>query len=588
MAGLASLPAVMGPGGPIEMRSTLRVALVVGALVTAALACVPWVIIAELDVPFGWLLESYGLVGFVTAGVGFWLWDRRPANRSGLLLVVVGLFEIAAAFGNTDNRFLALVGHLAAEAPIAALAHLVLAFPSGRLATRTERMIVVAHYVVSIGWQIPMYVFLPADPMAFGPLQIAGHEDWLKRSNDLQGLMSGVLLVAAAWIVVRRLRLAPFRMARRPLALVSAYGIFVLVSFPLSSRVLRPHLHWDVYTLFGLQLIVVLGVPFVYGIAMFAGGLARTVEIRELSGWLALPDDHRPPLRDALARALGDQSIELRYRVDGVLVDDHGHPVRGPTGAHRRSCPVVGPNGVAAVIVYDGDLNEEGMVAAAGRVVSLALERERLHTELVASGEELRRSRLRIVEQADLERRQLARDLHDGVQGRLVLAALHAGQLANGDADQAAAVRLRNEIDAAITELRQLVQGVLPAMLVDRGLFVAAEELVDRMPIDVRLTTEPSDDELPWQVASAAYFVIAEALANVVKHSGATAADVVVARRNGTLHLSVSDDGAGGASTAGSGIQGIADRVGALGGRLQVLSEPGGGTRVEAELPCES
>lgn len=574
----------------MHLRTPLHHALRVVLLLAAALAATQWVLIAELDAPYGWLLESFGLIGFVTVGIGTWLWARRPANRVGLLLVVVGLWEIAAAFGNSDNRFLVLFGVLSAEAAIAGLAHLVLAFPSGRLRTRLDHGLVIVHYLVSFGFQIPIYVFTPPSPVTFERLHVAGHTDWISRSNDLQGIATGAILVIAAGIVLQRWRTTPVRSQRAPLGAVYLYGIFVLVSFPLTSRVLRPTFDWSVYTLFGIQLLVILGVPFVYGAALLSNGLARTVDIGELATWLTMPDDRRPTLRDALADALGDPSVQLLHAVDGDhrYVDDQGTPHDLPTDDRRRITTVPGRRGHHAVIVSDADLNDPTLVEAAGRVLALAIDQEGLAAELVASRDEVRASRLRIIEQAETERRRLARDLHDGVQGRLVAAALHAGRIASGEAEPGAAARLRNEIDIAITELRELVHGVMPALLVERGLHAAAEELTDRLPLPARLVTTGDASALPPPVASAAYFVLSEALANVVKHARASRVEVHIDVTGGRLHLEVHDDGVGGAALTGSGLRGTFDRVAALDGHVHVDSPTDGGTRLEVVIPCAS
>lgn len=584
----------------MQLRSSLRPALIAVGAVAAALTGVQWAWIADLDAPFGWLLESYGIVGFVTIAVGLWLWDRRPSNRTGMLLVVVGACELAAAFGNTPNRFTILVGELSAESAIAAVAHLVLAFPSGALQSRRDRLLVIVHYAASIGLQIPMYVFRPADPMLFADLQVAGHEEWVARSNDLQGWVSGAIMVWSAAIVWRRWRTAQVRSQRRALGVVYAYGIVTLLSFPLTARVFRPRLGWDVYTLFGIQLAVMLGVPLVFATAMLSGGLARTVEIAELARWMSLPDDQRPSLQHALARALGDPSLQLLYRVhesddpEATYVDGDGLPADPPGAGDRRVCPVRGPAGERAVIVYDGRLlAEPELVEEAGGVAAVAIDRERLHAEVLAGRAAAVQSRARIVARAEQERRELARDLHDGVQGRLVAAAIHAGRLVDVVGDQDAVARVRAEIDGAITELRRLVHGVMPALLVERGLAAATDELVERSPVPARLVVGEVPTHLPPPVASAAYFVIAEALANVAKHADATEVVVHVGRAGDTLRVCVSDDGVGGAAMHGSrshgtGLRGLADRVAALDGRFTLHSERDLGTRVEVEFPCGS
>jgi signal transduction histidine kinase len=201
--------------------------------------------------------------------------------------------------------------------------------------------------------------------------------------------------------------------------------------------------------------------------------------------------------------------------------------------------------------------------------------------------EELRASRARIVEAGDAERRRLERDLHDGAQSRLVALALllrSARRRADGELadllDQAQA-----ELNTSLEELRELARGIHPAVLTDRGLESALEALTSRAPLPVTLEVE-SEDRLPGPVESAAYFVVSEALTNVAKYAQATEATVAVRRVNGRVTVDVTDDGVGGADAAGgSGLRGLADRLAALDGRLELDSPAGRGTRLHAEIP---
>jgi signal transduction histidine kinase len=201
---------------------------------------------------------------------------------------------------------------------------------------------------------------------------------------------------------------------------------------------------------------------------------------------------------------------------------------------------------------------------------------------------EWRSSRARLAGASDSERHRIQRDLHDGAQQRLVSLLLNV-KLARR-ADETAAARLldtvETELAAALAELRALAAGVLPPVLADHGLGAAVEELAFRSPIPVAIEQMP-DRRLPKQVEGAAYFVIAEALANVAKHAGAGGASVRVTRMGASARIEIRDDGAGSADPArGSGLRGLADRVGALGGRLLCESRPGQGTRLTAEIPC--
>ncbi len=205
--------------------------------------------------------------------------------------------------------------------------------------------------------------------------------------------------------------------------------------------------------------------------------------------------------------------------------------------------------------------------------------------------EELRASRARIVEAGDEARRQLERNLHDGAQQRLVALSLSlrlAQSKVSTDPDAADAVLngAREELAAALDELRELARGIHPAVLTDRGLTAAIEALSTRSPMPVEFETP--EEELPRSVEAAAYYVIAEALANVIKYASATGVNVRVACDDGRAVVTVSDDGVGGADPAeGSGLSGLADRVEALGGSLTVDSPGGGGTCVTAVIPLQ-
>ncbi|HEX2045841.1 MAG TPA: histidine kinase [Gaiellaceae bacterium] len=211
-------------------------------------------------------------------------------------------------------------------------------------------------------------------------------------------------------------------------------------------------------------------------------------------------------------------------------------------------------------------------------------------TERKRQEDELRRSRARIVEAADVERRRLERNLHDGAQQRLVSLSLTLrlaqARLATDPQETERLLKAASdELALALEELRELARGIHPAVLTDRGLGAALEALAARSPLPVDLAL--TDERLPEPVEAAAYYVVSEALANVAKYADASAVAVTVARRNGSALVEVADDGVGGADpTRGSGLRGLADRVEALDGRLRVESSPGAGTRIRAEIPC--
>jgi PAS domain S-box-containing protein len=210
-------------------------------------------------------------------------------------------------------------------------------------------------------------------------------------------------------------------------------------------------------------------------------------------------------------------------------------------------------------------------------------------TERKRAEGELRSSRARLVEAQDAERRRLERNLHDGAQQRLVSLALALRlareRVAVGD-DEAVELLARadEELALALSELRELARGIHPAVLTERGLRPALEGAIARSPVPVDLTV--AEGRLPEAVEAAAYYVVCEALANVAKHAGASAATVSVSHADRRVLVEIGDDGVGGADAAkGSGLSGLGDRVAALNGSLEVESEPVGGTRVRAKIP---
>jgi len=219
-------------------------------------------------------------------------------------------------------------------------------------------------------------------------------------------------------------------------------------------------------------------------------------------------------------------------------------------------------------------------------------ERERRKREAEqARVAELRASRARIIEAADAARRRIERDLHDGAQQRFTAVALQLRLLISRLQRSAPDVALPveealDELQRAIDELRELARGIHPALLSERGLVRAVEALISRLPMSVKLREAPAQ-RLPQAVEAGLYYVIAETLTNACKHADAGAVSIAIGRADGRAWVEVADDGVGGATASeGSGLGGLKDRVEALDGRLTVLSPPGGGTTVRAEVAC--
>jgi signal transduction histidine kinase len=475
-----------------------------------------------------------------------------------------------------------------ANAWVILFAVFLLSFPHGRLESRSDRLFLLP-FVVALGPLMLLWFLFwdyegaPGNAFLVWPdAGVADAIDWTQRV-----ILVGATLALTAVLARRWFRATPI--LRRSLTPILAGGATtVLASATLIVDAVRDHptgaLEW---ALLGL----LIAVPLAVLADMLRARLARSAVgdlVVELSGNPAPAD-----LRDALARALHDPSLQLAFWLpefetyadrSGRRVEIHPEPGRTATVVNRGGEPV-------AALLHDASLKKEpelldAVVAAAG----IALENGRLESELRAGVEELRQSRARIVEVAQTERRRLERDLHDGAQQRLVTLSLQLRALKNQLAAQPGAVRLleeaRDELDESLRELRELARGIHPAVVTESGLGTALDGLVSRASVPVELDVD-LDERPPEPVELAAYYFVSETLTNVAKHAEASSARVEVTREDGHLAVEIHDDGVGGASTdGGSGLRGLEDRVAALGGQVQVWSPKGGGTRIPAELPC--
>jgi signal transduction histidine kinase len=578
--------------GRVWRSRSLDLALVLLGVVSLVLVFV--VVALTVDSGNGplWALLLVNAVAVEYLVVGLLGWRRRPHNRLGPIIVVGAIAILLSALGNVATPSLVAVGIVFATLPLGMIVHLLLAFPSGRLQTRSSVVIVVGAYVVCLLLQAPLYLFAADGPVPGDPLAIADRPDLVGIGQTVQSLCGALVMVATTVVLVGRLREATPRQ-RRVLAPLDAYGIVAILCVPVSS-IMRSTMNLDANLITLLQIVLLAGVPLAFTWSIQRGGFAPAGEIDALAVRLGAEAAAGSSVDLALAQTLGDPSLQVIYAVaDGRPVDGAGRPfdIENP-GPRRLAAAVhIGARPVAW-IVYDATLiADPGYVESAGQVAALALERERLTAELMVRSRELEQSRARIIETGDDERRRIAQDLHDGLQSQLVLLALRAGLLTEVDGASPEVVRratqLRRELDTAAAELRRLVHGLMPALLVERGLYAATEDLVALTPLPTDLMLEGSDAGLPDTVKSAAYFVVAEGLANALKHSGAGRMSVGLNRFNGTLRIEISDNGIGGAvAMGGAGLRGLADRIDGLGGRLLIDSPPAQGTRLMAEVPC--
>ena len=540
------------------------------------------------------------LISWSFVGTGLYAWWRRPASRFGALMTAVGFTYMLAALTASDDSVVFTIGVLLASLYFVVFAHMLLAYPDGRLERRWHAWLLAAGYALCLIGPLPQLLWGFNERMTDSCPDCPESALLIERNDTLRDVLNGLLSVIGVAIVavvlvilIRRWRAAtpPQRRSMAPI-LWSGVAMLVLLATALGSDAAGISRLTDV--LGWASLLVFASVPWVFLIGLVRSRVARAGAVSELLLRLGEAPG-TGTLRCRLSQALGDRSLQLVFWLEdkGRWVDSDGHVVELPTEADTaRAWTAVELEGRrVGAIVHDVTLCEDpellGSVAAAA---GLAMENERLQAQLRARVEELRTSRARIVEAGTHERRRLERNLHDGAQQRLVALSLTL-RLAQGkvhkDPEKADELlsAAQQELTLALGELRELARGIHPAVLSDRGLGAALEALAGRAPIAVDLAEIPGD-RLPEPIEAAAYFVVAEALTNVVKYAHASQATVRVMRRNGTAVVEVADDGIGGADPdRGSGLRGLADRVSALDGRMSLDSPAGSGTRLRAEIP---
>jgi signal transduction histidine kinase len=312
-----------------------------------------------------------------------------------------------------------------------------------------------------------------------------------------------------------------------------------------------------------------------------------------------------PRMAALVADGTGAQQVRIWLRNDAELLSVAGWPPdpMPPSPMHLDRGELPSLHEPVFAVRHGGDLlgaitvvmsPQEPMTATTERLLVDLSAQAGLVLRNVALVDELQRSRQRLVTSQDEARRRLERDLHDGAQQRLVTLSMDL-RMARARADASGDVELSTRLDGAeqelaqsLAELRELARGIHPAILTQNGVGAALRSLAERSAVLVELRSVP-EGRYTTEVEATAYFVVSEALVNVAKHAEASRAWVSVAEDGGRLTIEVRDDGVGGAAmNGGSGLRGLADRVEAVGGRIDVRSEPGAGSTVLAEIPCVS
>ena len=514
-------------------------------------------------------------IGAAWIGTGLFASLRRPSNRVGALMTWTGCAWLLNLFTAADSPALFTAAVVASNVYLAAFVHLLVAYPEGRV---THPWLVRGGYTLAVLGPVPFLMFgldaqCPECPESV--IQVSSATTVGTVSDALTTVIAVGLVGYLIWILTARWRAASLT-ERRGLAplLWSGIVLMVLVAGVIGAQTVGggPSAASDVLSLLGQ--LVFASVPFTFLAGLLRSRVARADAV---AGLLQRLGEGTGDLRGRLAEALDDPGLQLLYWVDDCWVRKDGRP-----GELRGRWTVVELDGQRVGAIMHDRVDPELLTEVAA-AAGLAMRSERLEAAL-------RRSRARIVEAGLQERRRLERNLHDGAQQRLVALSLQLriaqNQIAKAPEKAAEMVgAAQEELTRALEELRELARGIHPAVLSDRGLQAAVEGLAVRSPLPVTVVEVPGE-RLPEPVEAAAYFVIAEALTNVAKYANANAATVAVRRINGHAEVEIRDDGVGGADPGrGSGLRGLADRVGALDGSLALDSPPGSGTTLRAEIP---
>jgi signal transduction histidine kinase len=575
-----------------------NIALAVAAVSVAILA------VASDGHPSTAALYAIGVA--LPLGVGLGRLASHPEDRFARVLLGAGALWALTALAQADDSVLYSTGRVAAWIVEPVLVYLILAFPTGRLTTTTERRLTAATVGLAAVLYLPTAVLdqfpepspwgacgtdCPSNAFVVGD----GASAVVDVVTPLREVLVVVLWAAVAALLVRRWRNAGPLMRRAivPVALIAVCRGFVM-AFYLISRT-----GWDTsQAADALGTAYLLSLPAVT-IAFAAGLVIQRLfvadALQDLTQGLR-PHANAADVQGAMERALHDPSLHIVYWRDGPpgrWVDATGWPAGLPDEDGRAVTEVATADGRrAAAIVHDAELaRDPGLIEAATAYALTTIENDRLARELQASLDELHHSRARIVAAADAERRRIERDLHDGAQQQLVALRIKVGLLAEELAEDSAGpaarlTRFGSDIETTIDEIRSFGRAVYPPLLAEKGLAEALRAAARRAPIPATIVAR-NVRRHPLEVESTVYFACVEALQNASKHARATSASISLSD-NHRLRFEVHDNGQGfdAADVAwGVGLTNLRDRLAAVGGTFEVESAPGHGTSVIGTIP---
>ncbi|GAA4264195.1 sensor histidine kinase [Dactylosporangium darangshiense] len=570
-----------GTSGPVE-----RFGPVVAGAVGAAFAATALLLPRSADALPTWADALVQPVGVTFLAIGLYVWIRQPEIwRMGLLLWAEGATWYLGDLQHSTSDLLFKIGFWFFHLHTAVLAHLLLASPFGRLKFRLESVAVVAAYgcvLVTQGMRI--LVEKDLHPQGWGDPH-AQYSVWATI-----GSISAVLVIAAIVALAYRRWRGESPSERRARGMfwpnVSLIGV-VLIGLAVAQMV-----HASVQ--------IVAALLSAYAVSLLLLGLTTLVnahrlqaahrDVSKLLRQLQQNTDDNGGLRAAVAEALVDPSLTIHYRRadSGEYVDLHGVPAPLPPDTVDRRVTYVGPSDApVAAIVHDSYLAEHpsqrSRLAAVVAAAELAITNANLRRR--AEG----RAHLRGMAEVEMQtRRTIGRELHDGLQHRLTALQVFVGRARSDPGPDSAAWlgQFEGLIQETIRELREVVQGVYPAVLPSQGLADALDALVGSSPVPLILSIEAR--RWPAKVEETAFFIISEAVGNAWKHARASRITVSAREQGQKLHVEVRDNGVGGAmlKERDGGLRGMQDRAAALQGSLEITTGQRQGTMVRLVLPC--
>jgi signal transduction histidine kinase len=581
------------PGRAGREAPSWQVAVLLGAIAASAAAL--WVTLSAdfLTYP-GWLAVQKAdfILGPVLAGL-YW-YRRRPHSRFGPMLIGFGFLGGLYVLQSASNSWLFSFGLLAETAIGLATRVLILAFPTGRL-DRPAKVILVISILVS---PLPAVANQLLSPQTGAGASISGCREACPTNelaiasepelaaDLLEAFRFGVILASsltAGLLIWRFVKGTPPQ--RRALAIGTPIALLFLgfqITFQILGALDAPQSDFSEFVQWG---IVGARAALWYGFlaALIAAELFAARAIKRLVGQ-SLRRPSRDDLEAMLRGPLGDPDLRL------VFLGGQDEPPPTAPGRDVRIVPHEGAPTVA--IVHDEQLNDDPeLVEAAGAVALLVAENAQLDAAWTEALQELRRSRARLVRAADDERRKLERDLHDSAQQRLISIKLRleiaaaAGDLS--EQGRRELLEIRQAVDAALAEVREVAHGLYPPLLSASGLPTALRRFHEHATLKPEVTAE-GVGRYPPEIESAVYYCCLEAIQNATKHGGrGVRVSVALAEEDGQLAFRVVDDGPGFVlgDVRGLGLQNMEDRLGALGGQVTITTAPGGGTTVSGSVP---